>query len=120
MPRSVVIVFDPDFSGELEKVAFRSPVWMIDTPPNHSAAENAWREAVEWPHITVTLFRPPEGEITRDDWHALLEQVSLREHNIEAVEVIGASLTPVAQATFTETGLARFEETENGFRVRRI
>jgi hypothetical protein len=120
MPRSVVIVFEPDFSSELEKVAFRSPVWIVDTPPNHAAAESAWREAVDWPHITVTLFRPPGDEITGDDWHSLLEQISLREHNLEAVEVIGARLTPVAQAMFTATGLARFEESETGFRVRRI
>jgi hypothetical protein len=119
MSRSVAIVLDPDYSGELEKLAFRTPVWIVDTPPNRAAAEDAWRSAVEWPHITVTLFRPPESEATRDDWRALLGQVSLLERNVDGYDVFGAALTLSARAALTEAGFVRFEETENGFRARR-
>ena len=119
MPRSIAIVFNPDFSSELEKLAFRTPVWIVDTPPNHAAAEEAWRAAVEWPHITVTLFRPPENEPTIDDFHALLGQISIREFSVDVLEVYGAPLTLGARAAIEETGLAKFEETETGFRARR-
>jgi hypothetical protein len=37
MSRSVAIVFDSDFSSALGKLAFRMPVWIIDTPANHAA-----------------------------------------------------------------------------------
>ena len=120
MPRSVTIVFEPDYSGELERLAFRSPVWIVDTPPNHAAAEEAWRATIDWPHITVTLFRPPEGEPGRDDWQTLLEQVSLLEHNFEGLDVIGSPLTAVARDTLVANGMARFEETDLGFRARRF
>ena len=120
MPRSVAIVFDPDYSGELERLAFRTSVWIVDTPPNHAAAEEAWLAAVEWPHITVTLFRPPDGEPARDDWYALTEQISLREQNVDVIEVIGSPLTALARAVLVESGLTRFEETDAGFRAKRM
>ena len=119
MPRSVAVVFETDFSDRLGSLAFRSPVWIVDTPRNRAAAEEAWQSTVEWPHITVTLFRPPETEATEDDWRALLGQVSIHERSLEAIEVIGAPLTLVARAALAESGLARFEETSNGFRAKR-
>lgn len=120
MPRPVAIVFEPDFSRELEKLAFRASVWLVDTPSNHEAAEEAWLSAAEWPQITVTLFRAPLDEVpTSDDWLALVGQVSLRESNVEVVEVIGAPLTLGARAALLEAGMGRFEDTEHGFRAKR-
>jgi len=118
MSRSVAIIFDSDFSDQLAKVAFRTPVWIVDTPANRAAAEEAWHATVDWPHITVTLFRPPEKE-AKEDWRALLDQVALHERSLDAIEVIGAPLTLVARAALAESGLARFEETSNGFRAKR-
>jgi hypothetical protein len=112
MPRSVAIVFAEDFSAQLEKLSFHTPVWLIDTPENRSAAEEAWQRAIEWPHISVTLFR-------HDDWQALLDQIALQKRPVDAIEVFGAPLTNTARATLEEAGYVRFEETANGFRVRR-
>jgi hypothetical protein len=117
MPRNIAIVFDSDFSQQLEKLAFRAPVWLVDTPQNRAAAETVNHAAVEWPHISVTIFRPLES--TKEDWRSLLEQITLRERTLEAVDVIGAPLTLVARAALAESGLARFDETESGFRARR-
>lgn len=119
MPRSVAIVFDPNYSASLEKLAFRTPVWIVDTPDNHAAAEDAWRAASEWPHISVTLFRPPGEQVLKEDWETLLEQIVLLERSLEAVEVIGVALHPMARAALMEAGLERFEETANGFRARK-
>ena len=112
MSRSVAIVFAEDFSAQLEKLSFHTPVWLIDTPENRSAAEEAWQRAIEWPHISVTLFR-------RDDWQALLDQIALQKRPVDAIEVIGVPLTNVARSTLEEAGYVRFEETANGFRVKR-
>jgi hypothetical protein len=118
MPRSVAIIFDSDFSDRLGKVAFRTPVWIVDTPANRAAAEEAWHATVDWPHITVTLFRPSE-EQAKEDWRALLDQVKLHERAVDVIEVIGAPLTLTARAVLAESGLARFEETSDGFRAKR-
>jgi hypothetical protein len=117
LPRAVAIVFDSDFSEQLEKLAFRSPVWIVDTPANRTAAEAMNHAVVEWPHISVTLFRPSDA--TKEDWRTLLEQIALRERIIDGIDVIGAPLTLVARDAFAESGLARFDETETGFRAKR-
>lgn len=112
MARSVAIVFAEDFSAQLEKLSFHTPVWLVDTPENRTAAEEAWQRAVEWPHISVTLFR-------RDEWQALLDQIALEKRSVEAIEIIGAPLTPAARSALEAAGYGRFEETASGFRVRR-
>jgi hypothetical protein len=69
---------------------------------------------MEWPHITVTLFR------SSDDWKALLEQITLKEKTIDHVEGIGMTLTDTVRAALSHFGLDRVEETTQGFRARRI
>ncbi len=117
---SVAVVFASDSSGELERLAFRTPVWLVDTPENRTAAEEAWRAAIEWPHITVTLFRAPEGEPSRDDWRTLVEQIEFQEKALDGLEVIGSPLTIAARAALTSAGFTRFDETAAGFRARRL
>lgn len=119
MARNVAIVFSPDYSAQLEKLAFHTPVWLADTAPNHAAAEHAWHSAVEWPHISVTLFRPPIAEPLRDDWRNLLAEISIRERNVEGIDVIGTTLTQIARASMVAAGFVRFDETPNGFKARK-
>lgn len=111
MPRSVAVVFDPDFSSALEKLAFHTPVWMIDTPENRTAAEEAWRLAIEWPHISVTLFRDY-------DWPTLLYQIGLHER-FDALEVLGAPLSDDARNALQDAGFVRIDPAASGFRARR-
>ena len=120
MPRTVAVVFERDFSARLEKVAFHSPVWLADTPPNRTAAEEAWRAAVEWPHIHVTLFRVPPGPPARDDWRTLIEQIDRGEKHVETIDVIGTELSLVAKAVLTGAGFTKFDETSSGFRAKRF
>lgn len=119
MARSVAIVFDPDFASQLERLAFHTPVWVVDTPANRAAAEDAWHAAIEWPHITVTLFRPPDAHPSKDDWRMLLDQIAFRERSVDAIEVLGSPLTLVARAVLVDAGFARFDETPHGFRAKR-
>ena len=120
MLRTVAIVFDADYSAQLEKTAFHMPVWLADTPANRTAAEEAWRAAIEWPHINVTLFRPPGADPVTEDWRMLLEEIEFRERTVEAVDVAGAPLTEVAREALLESGYTKFEETAAGFRARKI
>ena len=117
MPRNVAIVLERDYSAALEKLAFHTPVWLADTPENRAAAEEAWRASIEWPHISVTLFRDA-GERTKDEWQTLLEQIALQER-FDAIEVIGSPLAIPARSALIELGFTRFEETAAGFRSKR-
>ena len=105
------MVFDPDFSSSLEKVAFHTPVWMVDTPENRAAAEQAWRTAIDWPHISVTLF-------SDYDWTTLLYQISLNER-FDVLEAVGTRLSPEARSALESAGYVRIDETASGFRARR-
>jgi hypothetical protein len=121
MPRNVALIFVPDFSDRLEKTAFHTPVWLADTPANRTAAEDAWRAAVEWPHIHVTLFRPPPGTPARDDWRSLVEQIDRGEkQKVDSLEVVGTPLSLVARAVLIGAGYTKFDETESGFRAKRF
>jgi hypothetical protein len=109
----LVIICDEDYSSQLEKLAFHTPVWLADTPANRSAAEQAWHAAVEWPHITVTLFR-------RQDWDTLLEQISVQEKRpVETIDVIGEPLSDSARDAFHRAGFDRVDDTEAGFRAKK-
>jgi hypothetical protein len=117
MPRNVAIVVDPDYADRLEKLAFHTPVWIVDTPPNRGAAEHAWHTAIEWPHITVTLFRALGDPPTREDWSALLEQIGVVDRAFDVVDVIASPLTPEARAALERHGFEKFDPTESGFRA---
>lgn len=119
MARTVAIVLAPDYAENLGRLAFHTPVWIVDTPENRAAAEEAWRSAVEWPHITVTLFRPFGEPPAKDDWVTLLEQILYLEKTVDAVEVIGTPLAPEARAALGEAGFERLDPTKDGFRARR-
>lgn len=118
MPRNVAIVFNPDYASQLERLAFHTPVWIVETPENRAAAEAAWHAAIEWPHITVTLFRPPGEHPRKDDWRALFELILLQEE-FDSVELIGTEMTVAVRAALAELGFDRFDETREGFRARR-
>ena len=112
-------MFEPDYSAQLERLAFHTPVWLIDTPENRTAAEDVWRKAVDWPHLVVTLFRAPAAQPTGDDWRTLLAEIAMNERSFEALESIGVALTPITYNAMVEAGFARFDETPTGFRARR-
>jgi len=110
--RVVTVVFHDDYSENLEKLAFRAPVWIVDTPANRQAAEGAWHAAVEWPHISVTLFR-------FDDWATLVNQVSLQVRTLNGFDVLGSPLSDAARAALEAAGFGRIDEHADGFRARK-
>ena len=111
MPRNVAIVFEPDYAERLEKLAFHTPVWIVDTPANRAAAELAWQMAIEWPHITVTLFRSDE------EWKALLRQIDIIERAVDVIDVIGSSLSDDAKTALATHGFEKVDDTTTGFRA---
>jgi hypothetical protein len=120
MSRTVTLVFEPDYGDELQALALRTAVWIVETETNRIASEEVWRRSVEWPHISVTIFRRGEGDI---GWPGLLDQIELHHgpHSqtrpFSVLEVIGAELTPEARAALQESGFESVKATPRGFRA---
>jgi hypothetical protein len=111
MPSTIAIVFEPDFSSRLPTLSFHTPVWLADTPENRQAAEEAWRQVTEWPHISVTMFRP------ESDWPELLGLIALQQRTADTIDVIGSPLDADARASLANAGYVHFDGTPQGFRA---
>ena len=107
MNRRVAIVFDREFGDRLATLVMRTPVWIVESNTNRPAISDASNRAVEWPHISVTVFRPP------GDLKHLLSQIG----NPKRVDVIGLPLTDEARDALSEVGFTKIAETSDGFRA---
>jgi len=112
----IALVLVPDFSESLQKLAFRMPVWIVETPQNRVAAQDVSHLAQEWPQIDVTIFHGAPS--SREEWIAQIELIDLQTR-ITTLEVIGSEMTLPARAALTELGFDRFESTPDGFRAKR-
>jgi hypothetical protein len=106
MNRRVAIVFDSEFGDRLAPLVMRTPVWIVESNTNRPAISEASNRATEWPHISVTVFRPP------GDLKLLLSQIG----QPKRVDVIGLPLTDDARETLAEAGFTKVVETSEGFR----
>src|SRR3954447_9313769 len=113
MAVNVAIVFAPDFSARLHQLAFHTPVWIMETPANRAAAEEAWLRRQEWPHIDVTLFQYAH------DWRSLFAQIVLRHEAVDSLDIIGAPPDDEMRTALAEEGFQRIQETAEGIRARK-
>jgi hypothetical protein len=107
MSRRVAIVFDADFGDRLAALAMRTPVWIVESAANRSAVADAMNRTTEWPHISVTVFRPT------DDLKHLLSQLG----HPQRVDVIGLALADDSRDAMQAAGFTRLVETSDGFRA---
>lgn len=107
MSRRVAIVFDADFGDRLAALAMRTPVWIVESNTNRPAVSDAMNRTTEWPHISVTVFRPT------DDLKHLLSQIG----HPQRVDVIGLRLSDDAQDAIRAAGFTKVVETNDGFRA---
>ena len=107
MNRRVAIVFDRQFGDRLATLVMRTPVWIVESNANRAAISEASNRATEWPHISVTVFRPP------GDLKHLLSQIG----QPKRVDVIGLPLSDDAKEALTDAGFTKIAETSEGFRA---
>lgn len=107
MSRRVAIVFDADFGDRLATLAMRTPVWIVESVTNRPAVADAVNRATEWPHISVTVFRPT------DDLKHLMSQIG----HPQRVDVIGLPLSDDARDAIFFAGFTKVAETNDGFRA---
>ena|SRR5438270_14071735 len=107
MSRRVAIVFDREFGDRLLTLVMRTPVWIIESEANRPVVSEAWNRATEWPHISVTVFRPI------DDLKNVLSQIG----HPQRVDVIGLPCTDDARQAMCAAGFTKVIETNEGFRA---
>jgi len=121
-PYVVALVLEPEFGERLFGLAARVPVWIVDTPTNHTAAQTYWVEHPGQPHTEgVTTFKV-ERSASPEAWCAeVLSDIDLHHgessHDpaYSAVEVFGTTLTAALREGFKDYGMAEFEERPGGF-----
>jgi hypothetical protein len=119
MARKVALVLHPDYRDRLRDLAFRLPVWIVDTPENRAAVEDLAHFALEWPHVSMTLVRASTAPAA-EEWSSLVSQLELQQGRaLEIIEVIGASLSAAARAAFESAGFRGITETSESFRAKR-
>jgi hypothetical protein len=107
MSRRVAIVFDREFGDRLLTLVMRTPVWIVESSANRSAVAEAMNRATEWPHISVTVFRPT------DELKHLLSQIG----HPQRVDVVGLRLSDDACEAIRAAGFTKVVETADGFRA---
>ena len=118
---TVAIVVDPDFGDRLLLLATEMPVWIADTPANHTCAESV-RSSDASDQMHVTTFRVSEGDSS--DWcRMILPQVNLHHGEYSqsppyrAVEVFGAQANANLRRVFSKYGFTISAERSDGFRA---
>jgi hypothetical protein len=107
MSRRVAIVFDREFGDRLLTLVMRTPVWIVESSANRTAVAEAMNRATEWPHISVTVFRPT------DDLKHLLSQIG----HPQRVDIVGMRLANDARDAMHAAGFTHVVETTDGFRA---
>jgi hypothetical protein len=107
MSRRVAIVFDREFGDRLLTLVMRTPVWIVESGANRTAVAEAMNRATEWPHISVTVFRPT------DDLKHLLSQIG----HPQRVDIVGMRLANDARDAMHAAGFTHVVETTDGFRA---
>ena len=119
--RSVTVVFDADFGSELERLAGRMPVWVVDTPANRTVAERLWQH----PKLDITTFQARPGDTVEETCVSLLGTVELHHGPLSADpacavwEVIGATASEDIRKAWADIGFVVAIETPSGFRAER-
>jgi hypothetical protein len=124
-PYTVGLVFDPQFGEDLEALASRMHVWVIDSPANREVAERIWatgaRGSIE--RGVTTFGEGAPGADREAQCLGMLESVDLHHGEYShdppysVLEVIGVKASPVLRKGLGEFGFQEFTDTPEGFRA---
>jgi hypothetical protein len=119
----VVTVVVAASSDDLEALAARCPVWVIDTPANRTVAERLWaRKRCGQAAYDLTTFKSaatsPEEAVV-----GVLDTVDLHHGEYSGlyntVEVIGATASTAVRTKLADLGLVVTAERPTGFTAER-
>jgi hypothetical protein len=123
-PYRIFVVLDQEYGGRLSELAQTGPVWIVDTPPNRSVAQQIWAANPNRNHlIGITTFKFAEGSSSEDILINELDTIDLHHGTYSAnppytvLEVIGTKLSARLKAELSQFGFDEFQEGAQGFRA---
>jgi len=123
-PYTVTVVLDRDYGERLSQIPSGQPVWIVDTPANRAAAENAWAQHSGTNHLTgVTTFKVGEYQSAEETFLGEFGSIDLHHGSYSAqppytvVNVIGVQLSHAIKSALSEYGFNEFHATGAGFRA---
>lgn len=121
---SVTVVLDPTYGDHLLLIPADVPVWIVDSPVNRAAAQQAWSQRGTESHLHgVTTFTFRETESAEDTLMAELSTIDLHHGPYSAhppytiIDVIGATLSDMIKAEMGRFGFDKFQPMAFGFRA---
>ena len=125
-PYRVFVVVDREYGARLTNLVQTGPVWIIDSPANHAAAQQIWAVNPNPSHLDgVTAFKLGEDSSSEDILIDELETIDLHhgtcsaDHPYTVLEVIGTVISMRLKIDFSKLGFNDYQETSQGFRARR-
>jgi hypothetical protein len=114
---SVAIVVDTAFGANLEKLAERVHVWVIDTPDNRAVAERMWARAGGRYSLNsgITTFQAVLNGGPEQNVAEVLATVEEHHPTCDRIEVFGAQPESVVRAEFETWGYIDLAPRPGGF-----
>jgi len=110
----VAAVLDTDYGENLNKIAARMSVWILDSDSNTAAAKEWWEQHPDSEHM-VTTFKKFY------DFSGLMDDIELhhgkysQEMPFRELETFGLALTEDVQQVLFQFGFSRISRTTDGF-----
>ncbi len=118
------MVLDPSYGEKLAHLHEAGPVWILDTPENHTVAQRIWASSPNRSHLDgITTFKFAEASSAEDILINELDTIDLHQGTYSAnppytiVEVIGTGINDNVKRRFADFGFDQFEPTSHGFRA---
>ena len=123
-PYSVTVILDRTYGDGLLTLPVGTAVWIVDTPPNRTAAQRVWARRTSDGHLDgVTTFKTREGASAEEMLLGELDTIDLHHGSYSAeppytvLEVIGAAATEQIKSAMSTLGFTGFQSTALGFRA---
>jgi len=117
---TIEIIVDPEFPGHLLSLAATRCVWIVDTPGNQQAIDNAWGAGGEMNLCEVSRCKVENPESRQEN---LLTIMGMLDDHYLTYDMIVHGLEPsevMKQLLREEEGFEVSEPTPDGFVARRV
>lgn len=127
MPALIVVV-DPDYGDDLERLAQSAPVWIVDTQRNRDASERIWKLSPCADHRekgAVTSYKATNPGDRLNNLLGIIPQLETHHGELAANElafpegfalgVIGLQMDTEVTTALRERGFRSFIKTSEGF-----
>jgi hypothetical protein len=109
----VVIVVDPGYGHELNRLSRLHPIWIVASQVNDEATRALWKQGIG----DITTFRVTEQESRVENLLEILSTVDLHQPGYNSLIVIGITRSEALDARLAASSLVNPRDGVDGFIV---